>query len=129
MDLRDNTFHPYMKPNNTPLYVNKNSNHPPNITKNIPESINRRLSTISSDESSFYKAAPDYQQALENSGYKHKLKFDPHARKQIGKTHPTEGGVKETSHGLIPPTVRTCQQILERPFLNSLIAASHLTTA
>ena len=66
-----------MKPNNTPLYVHQESNHPPNILKNIPESINRRLSTISSDETMFNNAAPAYQEALKNSGYKYKLKYDP----------------------------------------------------
>ena len=77
MDLRTGIYKPYMKPNNTPLYVHKKSNHPPNITRNIPESINRRLSTISSNETIFNDAAPTYQEALNNSGYDYKLKFKP----------------------------------------------------
>ena len=77
MDLRSGIFKPYMKPNNTPLYVHKESNHPPNIIKNIPESINRRLSNISSDENIFNAAAPTYQRALKQSGYKYTLKYKP----------------------------------------------------
>ena len=68
-----------MKPNNTPLYVHKESNHPPNIIKNIPESINKRLSAISSNEAVFNEAAPKYQEALSKSGYnfKFQIKIQP----------------------------------------------------
>ena len=37
MDLRTGKYKPFMKSNNTPLYVHKDSNHPPSIIKNIPE--------------------------------------------------------------------------------------------
>jgi len=70
-------YSPYMKPNNTPLYVHKESNHPPSIIKNIPESINKRLSNISSNENIFNDATPVYQEALNNSGYDYNLKFNP----------------------------------------------------
>ena len=33
---------PYKKPNNTLLYINKNSNHPPQIIKKSPKTINER---------------------------------------------------------------------------------------
>lgn len=77
MDLVTGIHKPYMKPNNTPLYVHKQSNHPPNIIRNIPESINRRLSTISSNKTEFIKAAPGYQDALKHSGYEFKLQYKP----------------------------------------------------
>lgn len=70
-------FKPFMKPNNTPLYVHNQSNHPPAILKNIPESINKRLSTISSNETELKKAAPAYQEALNKSGYDFKLEYKP----------------------------------------------------
>ena len=76
-NLNKNTFSPYIKPNNKPLYVNAKSNHPPNITKNIPLAVNKRLSEISSNEEIFDKAAPTYQDALDKSGYKFKLKYEP----------------------------------------------------
>ena len=65
----------YAKPTNTPLNVNSKSNHPPSIIKNIPESVNRRLSEISSDAGVFDEAAKPYQEALGKSGYSFKLKF------------------------------------------------------
>ena len=71
----------YMKPGNTPLYVHAKSNHPPEILKRIPESINQRLSDISSDEREFNNAAPPYQAALKKSGYEYKLHFAPKDRR------------------------------------------------
>ena len=61
----------------TPLYVHSQSKHPPNIIRNIPAAINRRLSSISSDRAVFNEAAPPYQEALRKSGYKHQLEFKP----------------------------------------------------
>ena len=53
LNLSDGKYMAYTKPGNIPLYVNKKSNHPPRIIENIPKSINKRLSEISIDESSF----------------------------------------------------------------------------
>ncbi|CAB4040461.1 Hypothetical predicted protein, partial [Paramuricea clavata] len=75
LNLSTGKYQPYAKPNNIPLYVHKKSNHPPNILRNIPLSINKRLTEISSDEKSFQQASQQYQQALQNSGYKHQLKY------------------------------------------------------
>ena len=77
LDLNTEKFKPYSKPASTPLYVHSKSNHPPNIIRNIPESINRRLSEISYDEHVFKEAAPPYQEALRKSGYSYNLKFQP----------------------------------------------------
>ena len=68
---------PFLKPGDNPLYVHCDSNHPPQVKKNIPEAINRRLSNLSSDESMFLSVAPIYQEALEKSGYKFRLHFKP----------------------------------------------------
>ena len=35
-NLNNNTFYPYRKPNDTPLYVHKNSNHPKTIISKLP---------------------------------------------------------------------------------------------
>ena len=76
-DLENNTFKPYIKENDVPLYVHKNSNHPPSITNNIPDSVNRRISALSSDEQSFLSVSDKYQQALTNSAYTYKLAYKP----------------------------------------------------
>ena len=76
LDLRTGSYKPYMKENDTPLYVHSGSNHPPRILKNIPISVNRRLSKISSSKELFEKAVPPYQNALRKSGYDHKLQYE-----------------------------------------------------
>ena len=76
-DLEKDIFKPYNKPNHKPIYVHAESNHPPNILKNIPVSVNRRLCSISSNEEVFNSAIAPFQQGLENSGYSFKLKFTP----------------------------------------------------
>ena len=63
-NLQDRTFQPYVKPNNVTKYININSNHPPICIKNIPEGINKRLNSISSNENLFNKNAKYYQDEL-----------------------------------------------------------------
>ena len=75
LDLRSGKFYPYIKEGNIPLHVHQESNHPPSILRNIPESINKRLSEISSHKESFDSAKGVYQEALDKSGYHHKLSF------------------------------------------------------
>ena len=55
---------PCTKEGNTPLYVHKQYNHLPSILRNILESINKRLSEISSDKDCFDKAKGAYEDAL-----------------------------------------------------------------
>ena len=43
--------------------------------KNVPESINKRLSEISSDKESFEKAKGTYQDALNKTGYNYNLTY------------------------------------------------------
>lgn len=87
LNLNNGKYMPYNKPNNNPLYINKKSNHPLTIIDNIPLSINKHLSEISYNEESFYKAVPLCQNALNNSGYKHKLTFSPQTSTQPPKSN------------------------------------------
>ena len=82
LNLELEIYKPYMKPNDKPIYVDRNSNHPPSILKNIPESINNRLSKISANEEVFNQAIPPFQEALQKSGYDFQLKFSPPAPNQ-----------------------------------------------
>ena len=78
-DLNTGIFKPYIKPNDIPLYVNRQSNHPPSIIKQIPTGVNKRLSSISSNEEVFKNALPIYQDSLKRSGYDFNFKYDPEA--------------------------------------------------
>ena len=64
-----------MKPNNSPQYINRKSNHPPAIIKSIPEAVNKRLSSISQNEQVFNSAKAPYQEALAKSGFEYELKY------------------------------------------------------
>ena len=68
-NLTNNTYEPYRKPNNEPVYININSNHPPNILKELPKSINKRISETSCNERIFNEAKSLYEEALKNSGF------------------------------------------------------------
>ena len=57
-NLESGLYQPFLKPNDSPIYVNKDSNHPPCILKNLPASVNKRLSSISSNEGVFREAIP-----------------------------------------------------------------------
>ena len=47
-NLSNSTYRPFCKPNNEISYIHKESNHPPSIIKQIPLSIESRLSKLSS---------------------------------------------------------------------------------
>lgn len=75
LDLEKNKHCPYRKPNDVPLYVHKQSNHPPSVIKQIPLSINKRLCNVSSSKEEFEKQKDEYQEALLKSGHQHKLEY------------------------------------------------------
>ena len=56
-NLSDDTYRPYLKENDVPLYVHKDSNHPPCVAKNIPAAINKRLTALSSSKEMFESVA------------------------------------------------------------------------
>ena len=74
-DLSTGQYCPYRKPNDQPMYIDTRSNHPPQIIRNIPTAISKRISAISSDEQVFREAAPMYDAALAASGYQEKLRY------------------------------------------------------
>ena len=75
LNLNTEKFWPYRKPNDRLLHINKNSNHPPSIKKQIPFMVNIRFTQLSSSEDEFDRAAPMYNKALHESGYKIHLKY------------------------------------------------------
>ena len=77
LDLETGRYFPYRKSNDRPLYINKSSNHPPNILRNLPAAISRRVSSISCDQQAFLEAAPTYEEALAASGFPGEMKFIP----------------------------------------------------
>ena len=78
LNLTNETYQPYKKPNNNLSYIHTSSNHPPQIIKQLPNSINDRLTANSSNNEIFTAAKYDYEEALKKSGYKSvNLKYQP----------------------------------------------------
>ena len=87
-NLNEENYHPYRKPNNDPLYIDSRSNHPPNIIKQLPKSINDRLSALSSDEKSFKASAPLYENALSRSNNNIKLEYSDKQKRSTQNSNP-----------------------------------------
>ena len=77
LDLKNNTYRQWKKPNNDPMYVNKHSSHPPIVLKQIPPMIEHMITRNCSSEEEFDKIKDDYQRSLTNCGYMHILKYNP----------------------------------------------------
>ena len=69
-------YYPYGKPDNNPLYINANSNHPPSVIWQIPASTSTRISGLSCDSDEFNKTSQVYNDTLKSSGYKEKIRYD-----------------------------------------------------
>ena len=69
------TYKPYRNPNNKPIYIKKQSNHPPNVLKQLPKCIAKIISDTSSSKDIFDKSISIYQNALYESGFKEELKY------------------------------------------------------
>ena len=74
-DLSKNQFSPYKKPGDNLVYVDAKSDHPKKILKNVPVSVEKRLSGISSSREVFMAAAQPYQDALKQANHDHILEY------------------------------------------------------
>ena len=66
-------------------YLKIESNQPPTIIKQFPLSIESQISSLSSSEEIFNDSVTQYQDALDKSGYKHKLKYQANINKPNNK--------------------------------------------
>ena len=57
-NLNNGTYQSYRKPDNTLVYINKKSDYPPVVLKQLPKSLTKRISDISSDENIFCNSIP-----------------------------------------------------------------------
>ena len=58
LNLKDGSYRPYKKPNEETNYIHVNSDHPPFYLKQLPKSIEKRLSSLSSSKEIFEETAP-----------------------------------------------------------------------
>ena len=64
LDLNTGTYNPYRKPNDETLYIYAKSNLSVNLFKQLPTSIETRLSNLSSKSEIFHEASKHYQNVL-----------------------------------------------------------------
>ena len=74
-NLETGSFKPYRKSSNNPLYIHKQSNHPPHIKTELPKMVARRISDLSSTKEIFSSESAAYNTALKTAGYDVKLQF------------------------------------------------------
>ena len=81
-NLTDSSYRPFNKTNNETNYIHKQSIHPPSIIKQLPLSVERRLSKLSSNKKIFNDSILIYQEALIKAAYNHKLTYQKHDQKK-----------------------------------------------
>ena len=59
----------------SPSYININSNHPKAIIKQVPKAVNLRIRNLSVNEEIFRKSSKMYIDALKSSGYKENFTY------------------------------------------------------
>ena len=74
-DLDNNAYKPFRQENYKPIYINKHSNHPPSILKQLPKSIEKRISKTSSNKDIFDESIKPYKDALKESGFSEALNY------------------------------------------------------
>ena len=112
LNLSDGSFSPYRKPNDESLYINSMSNHPPNIIKHLPKSINRRISSLLCNEEHFNNVKHYYEDQLKSCGYNEPFSF-------MNET-PANTGNKTRKHNIIwfnPPYSQSVKSNVGKIFL------------
>ena len=64
LNLNDGSYRPYRKLKEETNYIHINSDHPPSIIEEIPRSIEKRLSILSSSKDIFQESAIYYEKCL-----------------------------------------------------------------
>ena len=75
LNLITSLYTTYKKLNDNFLYINTSSDHPPQIIKQLANSINKRLCDYSENEQVFITVKPICENALHKAGYKSSLKY------------------------------------------------------
>ena len=75
LNLSNNLYKPFIKMDQSPSYINVNSNHPKAIIKQVPKAVNQRIRNLSANEEIFRKGSRMYIDALKSSGYKENFPY------------------------------------------------------
>ena len=75
LNLETKEHRPFKKPGDKQMYVHDQSNHPPIVRKRIPQGIESRLSSISSNQAIFDEVKSEYECALKEAGHNVTLRY------------------------------------------------------
>ena len=75
LNLSTESYKPYRKPNDQPLYIDKHSNHPRHVIKTLPNAISKRISELSSTKKDFEEAVPIYIEAMKQAKHFCQIKY------------------------------------------------------
>ena len=75
VNFLDVTYRPYKKPNDNLKYINTSSNYPPQIIKQLTQTVSEMLSRNFSSAEMFEQSKPNNEEALNKCCYKTKLKY------------------------------------------------------
>ena len=125
LDLINGSYRPYRKLNGNLTYNDINSNYPPSIKKQIPISISKRISKLSSNEEIFNNNIRTYCDGFKRCRFQEKpvsiseTPFDPHANKRRK--------CRRQIIGFNPPYTLNVKTNIGEVFLNLLHKHSPLT--
>ena len=111
-----------MVPNEKTNYIHVNSDHPPSIIKEIPQSIEKGLSVLSSSKNIFQESAIYYEKCLKNSGNNTKLQYQQPKENNQSK--------KKRKRNIIwskPSYSKSVKTNIERIFIKSISKNFHQT--
>ena len=98
LNLNDGSFRPCDKSDDIIQYI-KEFNHPPNLIKHLPASIEKRLSSDSFDEKTVLESAIYYEDTLNKARYLDKVVYHtPSASNQENKN-------KNRQRSMVSPTM------------------------
>ena len=120
----DGSYRPYGKLNDETRYIHIQLYHPPSVTKQLPRSIERRLSQLSSSKDIFYEMTAYYEQRLASCEYNEKLTYNNKEKimKIIKILGETENAIL---YGLTHPTTSRWKQALANTLLDSNFPPGH----
>ena len=116
-NLNNETYMPFRKPNDHPVYIHSESNHPPNIKKEIPRMISKRVSELSSNEQVFNDACPMYEQALKDSGFNDRLTYTGPRNEEPNAQHRAKNKRKRKVIWYNPPFSQNVKTNIGRTFI------------
>ena len=86
LNLENSSYRLHLKDKNKIIYVNTESNYPPSTTKQLPRSIELRLSQLSVTEEIFKNSSKPYKEALTKAGYKYETRYQQKIRQNTTTT-------------------------------------------